>query len=122
MQVSEHESVELVLPDGALVVVQAARLPASEQIDELDRDGSGPVNVGLREALSFSSVSTAMRGVAGEIHRAFQTAKPDVAEVEFGFDFAMKGSQLLCVLLDGEAKASIRVRLEWRNPASGDGN
>ncbi|MER5464584.1 CU044_2847 family protein [Streptomyces sp. NPDC002668] len=113
------EVVELDLPGGGAVLVHA--LPLSAGGDELDREASGPSNVGLREALSFSAVSTALRGVAASIHDGVKAVKPDVVEAEFGFEFAMKGSQLICLLADGEAKATLRVRLEWQNgPASRD--
>ncbi|MET9669665.1 CU044_2847 family protein [Streptomyces sp. NPDC006475] len=110
----EHaEVVELQLPGGGAVLVRALTVAAG--VDELDTGGGGPSNVGLREALSFTAVSTALRGVATSIHDAFGAVKPDLVEAEFGFEFAMKGSQLVCLLVGGEAKATLRVRLEWQN-------
>ncbi|MFE4060727.1 CU044_2847 family protein [Streptomyces sp. NPDC059096] len=102
------EIVELELPDGGGVHLRAERiLPAA------DTESEGPSNVGLRQALSFSTVSTALRGVAAEVHRAIATATPDVAEVEFGFEVALKGSRVVCLLVDGDTKATIKVRMEW---------
>ncbi|WP_327393912.1 CU044_2847 family protein [Streptomyces phaeochromogenes] len=109
----EHaEVVELQLPGGGAVLVRA--LPVAAGLDDLDNDG-GPSNVGLREALSFNAVSTALRGVATTVQDAFQAVKPDVVEAEFGLEFALKGSQMVCLLVGGEAKATLRVRLEWQN-------
>ncbi|MFF7928971.1 CU044_2847 family protein [Streptomyces mirabilis] len=109
----EAEIVELELPGGGAVLVRAVAVEAG--VDDLDNDGGGPSNVGLREALSFTAVSTALRGVATAVQDAFQAAKPDTVEAEFGLEFALKGSQMVCLLVDGEAKATLRVRLEWQN-------
>ncbi|MFD6550335.1 CU044_2847 family protein [Streptomyces sp. NPDC058398] len=110
----EHaEVVELELPGGGAVLVRALPVPGGS--DELDQDGGGPSNIGLRDALSLSAVSTTLRGVATTVQDAFHTVKPDVVEAEFGLEFALKGSQMVCLLVGGEAKATLRVRLEWQN-------
>jgi hypothetical protein len=90
-------------------------VPPEPGADDLDADGGGPANVGLREALSFGAVTTALRGAATGIRDALQAVAPDVVEAEIGLEFAMKGSQLLCLLVDGESKATLRVRMEWHN-------
>ncbi|MGX6744810.1 CU044_2847 family protein [Streptomyces peucetius] len=114
----DAEIVELDLPGGGRVLVRASQVHGDTAAVEFDE---GPANVGLREALSFSAVSSAIRGVASEVHRALETAAPDVAEVELGFEMALKGSRMVCLLVDSEAKATIRVRLEWHKgaPAAG---
>jgi hypothetical protein len=79
-----------------------------------DVDGNGtPSDIGLHEA-SFSTVASALRGVAVDVHRAVQAVSPTVAEIEVGSEMAMKGSRLVCLLVEGDAKASLGVRLEWR--------
>ena len=112
-RMGNSEVVELQLPDGGALLVRA--LPVSLGADDLDHDGGGPSNIGLREALSFTAVGTALRGVATTVQDALQSVKPDVVEAEFGLAFALKGSQLVCLLVDGEATATLRVRLEWQN-------
>ncbi|MCZ4603716.1 CU044_2847 family protein [Streptomyces sp. Lzd4kr] len=114
----DGEVVELQLPDGGALLVRALPVPSSR--DDLDHDDGGPTNIGLREALSFTAVSTAVRGVATTVQDALQTVKPDVVEAEFGLQFALKGSQLVCLLVDGEATATLRVRLEWQNGSVAD--
>ncbi|MFE6828390.1 CU044_2847 family protein [Streptomyces sp. NPDC057690] len=109
----EAEVVELELPDGGALLVRALPVPVSG--DDLDRDQGGPSNIGLRDALSFTAVSTALRGVATTVQDALQSVRPDVVEAEFGLEFALKGSQLVCLLVGGEATATLRVRLEWQN-------
>ncbi|MER5473066.1 CU044_2847 family protein [Streptomyces sp. NPDC002685] len=105
----DTELVELDLPEGGTVLVRAHQVA-----DEEDGSGDGPTNVGLRETLSFSAVSSALRGVATDVHRGVAAAKPDSVEVEFGFELALKGSRLVCLLVDGDTKATIRVRLQWQ--------
>jgi len=109
---TDAEVVELEFPDGGALLVRA--LPISVG-DELDCDDVGPSNIGLREALSFTAVSSALRGVAVTVQDALQSVRPDVVEAEFGLEFALKGSQLVCLLVGGEATATLRVRLEWQN-------
>ncbi|MER6678015.1 CU044_2847 family protein [Streptomyces sp. NPDC000983] len=111
----DAELVELDLPEGGTVLVRAHQVAAEE-----DFDGDGPANVGLREALSFSAVSSALRGVAMDVHRGVAAAAPDVVEVEFGFELALKGSRLVCLLVDGDTKATIRVRMEWQKGATAE--
>lgn len=113
----QAEIVELELPGGGAVLVRALPMPPERGADDLDTDGpgGGPANVGLRDALSFGTVTTTLRGAATGIRDALQSVAPDVVEAEIGLEFAMKGSQLLCLLVDGESKATLRVRMEWRN-------
>jgi hypothetical protein len=105
--VPKVDFVELELEEDATILARVERVG-----DDLHEDES-PSDIGLREALSFSTVSSALRGVAADIHRAVQAVSPNVAEVEFGLEMAMQGSRLVCLLVEGDAKASLRVRLEW---------
>src|SRR5262249_35800458 len=112
--VSAVKLVELTLPEGGSVLVRA------ESVEGEDGD-QGPRDIGFgdtMEALPFAQVSSAVRGVAAEIHQALQSVQPDRTEVEFGLELAVRGSRLVCLLADGEAKATLSVRLEWlRQPS-----
>jgi hypothetical protein len=101
------EVVELALPDGGSVLVRTEKVGSDSQ------DGE-PEDVGFTDALSFSTVGATIRGVATDIHHALKSVEPDVTEVEFGLELAMKGSKLVCLLVDGETKATLKVRMEWR--------
>jgi Trypsin-co-occurring domain 1 len=105
------ETIELELAGGGSVLVQAMRV-LPDDADEEDAD-QGPADVGLRDALSFAVVRNALKGIATEVHEAVKAAKPDVLEVEFGFELAIKGSQVVCLLVGAETKATLRVRLQW---------
>ncbi|MFA1544596.1 CU044_2847 family protein [Actinomadura monticuli] len=109
----ESGTVELKLPDGGSVLVRP------ERVD--DGTGGGPSNIGLKDALSFSAVSSTLRGVAAEVHRAVKAVEPDVAEVEFGFEIAVKNSKVMCLLVDAESKATFKVRLEWNKNGRSEG-
>jgi hypothetical protein len=104
---AETEVVELVLPDGGKVLVRA------EKVGD-DGPDDGPEDVGFTDAFTFSAISDTVRGVATDIHQALKSVEPDVTEVEFGLELAVKGSKLVCLLVDGETKATLKVRLEWR--------
>lgn len=98
------EYVEVRLPDGARLMVRAERIGGT---------APGPADIGLREFLSFSHVTAAVRGIATELHEALRAASPDVVAVDLGFDLAIKGSQVLALVADAGAQASVHVRLEW---------
>ncbi len=104
---ADTEPVELELASGGRILVRAEQMGSVK----------GPADIGLRDALrdtlSFATVSEALRGIASDLRDAIKAVQPDSAEVEFGLDVAIKGSQLACLLVDGGATASIRVRLEW---------
>jgi hypothetical protein len=95
---------EVELPGGAKMLVRTQRIE-----DEVD----GPSDVGLRKVFEFSAVTSSVRGIAAELHDAVKAAKPDQVSVELGFDLAVKGSQLVALLVDGGVTASIKVRLTW---------
>lgn len=103
----EPEIVELALPDGGCILVRTEKIGGA-------RGGGGPEDVGFKDALSFSTVSATVRGVATDIRQALKSVEPDVTEVEFGLELAIKGSKLVCLLVDGETKATLKVRMEWR--------
>jgi hypothetical protein len=108
------EIVELTLPGGAALLVRADRIEGDAG-GPSDSDTGGPSDIGLREALSFSHVSAAVRGLAAELHEALQAARPNSMTVELGLDFAVKGSHVLALVADAETRASIRVQLEWHD-------
>jgi Trypsin-co-occurring domain 1 len=102
----DFKIVEVGLPGDARLLVRAENVGGA---------ASGPADVGLRDLLSFTSVINSIRGLAAELHKGLQAASPDAVTVDLGFDLAVKGSQVLALVADGGAKASIRVRLEWHS-------
>ena len=110
----DTEIVEMCLPDGTPMLVRAERIGGKEE-------GDGPSDVGLRQFFSFSEVTATVKGVATELHKSLLAVSPDLVSVEVGFDMAIKGSQVIALIADAGAHASIRVRLEWRGSADEHG-
>lgn len=108
---AETDIAEVAFPDGSLMLVKAQRVGPGVQ---------GPSDVGLKKALEFSAITSAVRGVVGELHSALETAKPSEVSIEFGFDFAVKGSQVVALLVDGGMTASVKMRLEWHGKPDRD--
>ena len=127
------EVVELRLPDGTPLLVQAVLVEEVEwrSTDGADYEGpsdsgfgrsSGagldrPSDVGMA-SYSFELMTKTVRGVAGELHRALQAVSPDRVSVEIGFDLALKGSQLVALVVSGGVHAALKVRLEWGGESS----
>lgn len=106
---ADAEIVEVGLAGGGMILARA----------EQTGSGSGAVDIGLGEVLSFGTVAEALRGVASELRGAIIAVKPDSAEVEFGLELALRGSRLACLLVDGGTAASIRIRLTWDGSRDG---
>lgn len=113
---SGTETVEVCLPGDARLLIRAERINEAELV-QIDRDDQGPSDVGFREFLHFRQVTSSVRAVATELHKALQAAQPDVVAVDLGFDLAVKGSQILALAVDAGTHATIKVHLEWhKNP------
>lgn len=95
---------EVELTGGAKMLVRTQRI---------DGEVDGPSDVGLRKVFDFSAVTSSVQGIAAELHDALKAAKPDQVSVELGFDLAVKGSQLVALLVDGGVTASVKIRLTW---------
>ncbi|MGW2770048.1 CU044_2847 family protein [Streptomyces sp. NPDC001275] len=100
----ETEAYEVDLGDGTAILVRARTADGSD---------TGPTDVGLRQAMSFTQVAGAVRQLSSELRDAVRAARPDEMEIEFGLELGVKASRLLAVLADGESKATFQVRLKW---------
>lgn len=118
----DTEIIEMTLANGTPMLVRAERIGAEEGEEEGEGDDGEAADVGLRQIFSFSQVTDAVRGVATELHHALETVSPDVVSVELGFDMAIKASQVVALIADAGAHASIKVRLEWRRSSSEGAN
>ncbi len=67
---AEVEVVEFSLPEGDVLLARATRIG--------DDDDGGSADVGIRDFLSFSQVTRSIKGLAGELHKALEGAKPDL--------------------------------------------
>ena len=100
------EFVELDVGSGESIWIRARQLGLESQVGQ-------PTDVGFA-GKSFSVVAKALRGIARDVRDALKDAQPEVAEVEFALQVALHGAQVVCLLVDGGATATMRVRMEWR--------
>jgi Trypsin-co-occurring domain 1 len=113
----DTEIVEMSLPDGTPMLVRAELIGTTARGEEED---DGASDIGIRQIFSFSQITNTVRGVATELHKALEAVSPDLVSVELGFDMAIKGSQVIALIADAGAHASIKVRLEWRDTSGGE--
>ncbi|MGW3353571.1 CU044_2847 family protein [Nonomuraea rubra] len=112
---ADSEVIKVDLPSGAAFWINADTLDGSSHAPD------GPSDVAFRGMVSFDVMTSTLKGIATEVRKAVQAAAPDVTEVEFGLEMAVKGAKVVCLVVDGEAKATMRVRMEWhKSGANGD--
>jgi hypothetical protein len=105
------EIVDVALPNGARLLARVQEV-----------DGGGATKVGWRDRLDFDEVAGAVSGVAEAIQSAMETAAPDKVSVTVGLELAVKSGKLVALVVEGDAKASLSVTMEWdRGPAAPDG-
>ncbi len=100
----ESKIVEVELPNGTIALVQAM---------EID-DGAGPAEkVGWKDTFDTEHISAMLEGISHTVRSGLEKVKPTKTTVELGIDLAVKSGKLTGLLVDGEAKATLRVTLEW---------
>jgi hypothetical protein len=104
--------IEVVLPNGAVALVRAA---------DLD-EGSGQVaeKVGWQDAFDFEGVSRTLEGVAQSVRSGLEKVTPSRTTVELGIELAVKNGKLTGLIVEGDAKASLKVTLEWGKETPAD--
>jgi NTP-dependent ternary system trypsin peptidase co-occuring protein len=103
--VSDSEIVEIALPEGRTMLAQ------------IRRQGGGPVDVGLASrVIDWSELTDAIKAVGGDLWQALEQVAPHRAWVEFGLTLGVKSGKVAAMLVEGDAQASLRVRLEWNPP------
>ncbi len=85
---------------------------------ELDVDAAAPQStlqhIGNVARPDFAQVAAVIERIGSDLLSGIRKIKPTKATVEFGVDVALQTPKLLAaVLVNGEAKADIRVTLEW---------
>jgi Trypsin-co-occurring domain 1 len=105
--VSDTEIVEIALPEGRTML---ARIQAA----------GGPVDVGLAgRVIDWSELSDAVIAIGGNLWQALEQVGPHRAWVEFGLTLGVKSGKVAAMLVEGNAQASLKVRLEWNPPLRG---
>jgi hypothetical protein len=130
------EVVELTLPDDTPLLVRATRIgkaagqgpsdggyggPSDTRFGVPSDTGFGvPSDTGMKDLFSFDTVTKTVHGMACELHKALSAVSPDRVSVEFAFDLAVKGNQLVALIASGGVHAAIKIKLEWGSESTGN--
>lgn len=86
--------------DGTPFAIQVAPLTAKEKdIAE--------------EPLPFKEVTDSIESIARAVLKTLQRVRPQRASVEFGIEIAASEGRLIAVVVKGDAKANLKITLEW---------
>ncbi|HYU73726.1 MAG TPA: CU044_2847 family protein [Ktedonobacteraceae bacterium] len=100
--VSNTKLVKAALTDTTTIYVQAQAVRGEEDIASI--------------TASFQKVTQAIEDIAQSLTAAWEKAKPSRAVAEFGVDFAYDTGEVMAMFVNGSAKASIKITLEWGEP------
>ena len=100
--------VEVVLPNKAVALVRAT---------DLDDGGRVAEKVGWQDVFSFEGVSGTLEGIAQAVRSGLEKVTPSKTTVELGIELAVKNGKLTGLIVEGDAKASLKVTLEWGGQA-----
>lgn len=94
---------DVTLPSGVTVHFQVASQSGGGGYEPVA--GSGP--------LDFGGVLESIEGVASALGATLKKLSPKKASVEMGVELSTKEGKLLAVFIQGEAKANLKITLEW---------
>jgi len=94
--------VEVALPNGATGLMTVRQL-----------DGGGADKVGWQDRFDFAGVGETLEGVADALKASMAKARPSKVTVELGVELAVKSGKLTALIVEGDAKATFTVTLEW---------
>jgi hypothetical protein len=94
--------VEVALPNGTVGLMQVR-----------DIDGGGAEKVGWQDRFDFTGVADTLDGVADALRDSMARARPGKVTVELGIELAVKSGKLTGLVVEGNAKATLKVTLEW---------
>ncbi len=104
--------VEVMLPNKTVALVR---------VTDLDEGGQVAEKVGWRDVLDSEGVSGMLEGIAQAVRSGLEKVTPSKATVELGIELAVKNGKLTGLIVEGDAKASLRVTLEWGGQGGADG-
>jgi Trypsin-co-occurring domain 1 len=78
-------------------------------------DVGGPTTIrDESRVLSFDGVRDTIEGIAADLAKSWEKAKPSEASVEFGLKLTAKSGKLTGLIVEGGGEANLRVTLTWR--------
>jgi hypothetical protein len=75
----------------------------------------------FREILSLAGISAAIRELAVNLKSALDEVAPTKASLEFGLQIGVEPGKLAAIWVQGEAKANVKIKLEWAGKEGKDG-
>jgi hypothetical protein len=91
---------DAILPNGAVVKVEAATIGSAQ-------------DVALLPTFSLEGIEKTLVGFAEIVKQAVAKATPDSMELEFGLKLGLDGGKLISMLAHAKSEASLTVRLGW---------
>lgn len=98
------EIIPVILQNGSEVMVEVTVLGGEEQ-------------VGLRENITFDSITKHIEAMADQLLMAVKAVKPTKATIEFGVEFGLESGQITSFLVKGTGNANVKITLEWEDQA-----
>lgn len=97
--------VEVKLPDGSIIHVQAIDLGGEQKI--------------AFKTPELTTLVPRIEGIARTLAEVWKKVKPQKATVEFALQLAVESGQLTALLMQGSTEANLKICLEWsEEPAS----
>ncbi|HKS99967.1 MAG TPA: CU044_2847 family protein [Rugosimonospora sp.] len=84
-------------------------------------DASGPRPVGVETAFSFDGVRDTVQAIASHLAQVWEHVKPAEATVKFGLSLTARSGKLTGLVVDGDAAASLKITLTWRDQTKSTG-
>jgi hypothetical protein len=96
----DSQHITTIPEDGAPFAIQVATLTANEKDI-------------VSEPLPFKEVTDSIESIARAVLKTLERVKPSKAVVEFGIEIAASEGKLITVVVKGDAKANLKITLEW---------
>jgi hypothetical protein len=100
---AETQLIQATMPDGRVVAMQVTQIAGPVPVEA--RVGNLPHN--------FSEVMDSLESISDAVYKAVQKVAPKKATIEFGIEIAAEPGKLTALLVQGEGKASLKIKLEW---------
>jgi hypothetical protein len=97
------------------------QLPDGQQIWARVTGSGGPQDVGFAsrtKALVAQEFKRTVQAVVDNLHGALDQYNADEVSIDFGIELSVQSGQVLSVLSEAGATASVTVHLTWKKPAT----
>jgi hypothetical protein len=106
MMEARTTNIKTILPNNTPIYIQARALGGDEDIAFKDK------------LPSFDQIAQAIEGITQSLTTVWDKVKPSKANVELNVEIALESGQLIAMLVNGSATASMKITLEWDKTSS----